>query len=134
MIGKVIHNLLSADSAVTALIGSNIFPIVTPQNTVFPSVTYETIGSLPMEVIGWQKIANTIDIQLNIFAPTYTQAIDIKEAIKAVLDYKNGFISEGLNFCGITPIDDLDGAYDEDLNLFHRILKYEFHLNNSYVL
>ncbi len=134
MIGKVIHSLLTNDSTVTTLVGANIFPIITPQGTAFPSVTYETVGTQSMEVLGWQKIADTIDIQLNIFAPTYTQAIDIKEAIKAVLDYKNGFVSEGLNFCGITPIDDLDGIYDEELNLFHRVLKYEFHLNNKYVL
>jgi len=134
VIGKTIHSLLSADSAVTALVSNNIFPIITPQNTVFPSITYETIGTQPMEVIGWQKIADTIDVQINIFAPTYTQAIDIKEAIKTVLDYKNGFVSNGLSFCGITPINDMDGAYDYDLNVYHQILKYEFHLNNAYVL
>lgn len=128
------HTLLSSDTGVMNLVGTNIFPIISPQGTVFPSVTYHTIGTEPMEVIGWQKIADTIHVQIDVFASTYSEVINIKEAIKSVLDYKQKFSSNGLSFCGITPIEDMDGLYDKELNLFHRILKYEFHLNHTYNL
>lgn len=134
MIGKVIHTLLTADATVIGLVGDKVFPVIVPQNTAFPAVTYETTSSEPIEVIGWQKIADTVNVQINVFAERYTTAIDIKEAIKAVLDFKHQFASNGLDVCGITPRNDMDGTHNEELNLYHRILTYEISINQPYQL
>ena len=134
MIGTVIHSLLSADTTITDAVGDNIYPIIVPQNSPFPAITYQLIGSEPMEIKGFQKIADTASVQINVFADTYSKTVAIAKAVKDVLDYAHGFELNDINICSVTPEMELDGIYDDTLNLYSRILKYEISINQPYTL
>jgi len=134
MIGKVIHNLLSNNATVTSLVGSKIYPIIVPQNTLFPAITYERVGTDGMEVKGYQKIADKIFIQINVFSDSYENLTVISEAIKNTLNYQHGFTNQSIDVCYIIPTDESDGQFDFDLKLFHRILRFEISVNLPYTL
>jgi len=134
VIGKVIHNLLANDTAVAAEVAEKIFPVIVPQNETFPAITYETLGDEPMEVKGHQKIADTISVQINVFAANYSKVVTIVKAVKGVLDFKHDFINNDIHVCSITPETAMDGIYDKEENLYHKILKYEISVNQPYTL
>lgn len=134
MIGIVVHDLLKNAPAVTNEVADKIFPIIVPQNTQFPAITYEMLGNEPLKVLGNQKIADTVSVQINVFAYSYAKVSSIAQAVKGVLDFKNNFTNNGIHVCNIQPENEMDGAFDSELNLYHRVLKYEISINQPHNL
>jgi len=132
MIGKVIHSLLKDDTTVSGLVGIKIHPLIVPQNAAFPAITYEIISTEYLEVKGLQKVADKVNIQVNIFSKVY--GASIAQAVKAVLDYKHRFQSEGLDIDYIVPTGEHDGVFDQQLQIYHRVLTYEVSIHQPYTL
>ena len=49
MIGKLIYGRLSTATNITAIVGTNIYPDITPQNVDYPFVVYTATNSTPVD-------------------------------------------------------------------------------------
>lgn len=134
MTGELILNLLMNETMVTDEVADRIFPIIVPQNQIFPAITYEMVGNETIQIKGFQKIADTVSVQINVFAKSYPKVSTIAQAIKTALDFKHSFTINDIDVCSIIPENELDGVYNETVNIFHRILKYEISINQPYTL
>lgn len=82
--GTLIYSLLQADAPVVALLGERVYPILAPQNTPFPYVTYQVISQNGNETMGC-VLEDDARVQLSIFAKTYPNVCAISAATRAAL-------------------------------------------------
>lgn len=81
---------LSATSAVTALVGTNIEPQVAKQTDTYPCVTFTEEGiEYAGQHSGSAGIA-TSKLSIDCEAATYTQAVAVASAVRAALNFQKG--------------------------------------------
>jgi len=87
--GKKIYSILSQDQAVSALIGSKIYPLIAPEGTELPYVLYQRSFRNGNSKDG--RTGSESSINIGIFAKSYVNSIDICDAIeKALTGYRDG--------------------------------------------
>lgn len=86
-IGKVVYTLLTG-TTITNYVGNKIFPIVCPQNTTLPYITYDrSFNNEKMSNISYSTI------NINIFSDDYKQSIDITLAVDDIINGYSGTIN-----------------------------------------
>lgn len=122
---KVVYTLLSSTAAVTALIGTKIYPGRIPQNTVMPAVSYELVSGVEIAPINAQAggVLLRSRVQVTVLARTYAEVKAIQEAIRGALLFKSGLIA-GVRVIGITR--ELIGPdeRDDELGLYMQGIDY----------
>lgn len=80
-------DVLLADSAVAAIVGTRVFPVVVRKTTDLPGLTYARLGQgeRTYSLAGRAGMATTA-IGLNACALTYTQARALADAVRDALD------------------------------------------------
>ncbi len=100
---SVVYQLISTDAAVTALVGSKVFPGRLPQNTVMPAVVYELIGSREILPINAQAggVLLRSRVQVSVLAKSYAEVKTVHEAIRKALLFQRGLIA-GVHVVSLT--------------------------------
>jgi hypothetical protein len=104
MIQADIFTLLGTNSALTALVGTNVYPVVLPTGSALPAITYSitsnvTNGGYSLDMAWSSRIRLTIDV----FSTTYLECNNIVAAVHSVLD---GYSDETIQL--ITPENEQD--------------------------
>lgn len=105
--GKVIYDLLSASTELAALVGTNIYPLLAPEDTPLPFVVYERLFINQNTKDGLATSKSNITILC--ISELYANSIDISTAVynallgEALLEsgsesYENGAYIQTLNF------------------------------------
>ena len=89
-IGVTARTAILADSALAALIGTRVYPLVFPSQVTFPCITYRIISGLRMEVLSEEVYATRI--QFDIWATTYDEAGDIKAALLTLFNFHDSTV------------------------------------------
>lgn len=128
---EVLYNLLGTNTDVAAALtdpsdGLKIFPVVIPQKTIYPAVAFgekscDLLRCKPT-VLGSIKQTTHI-VQVNTFAETYQEVIDINNLLVAALDGFTGAIND-IRAVSIFFKDQKEG-FDTDLNLYVKITEYQ---------
>jgi hypothetical protein len=91
--GNIIYSLLTANSGVTALVGTKIRPMKAAQSDSYPYVIYESISTPSLQTkdgnSGWYKMR----FQLSMLATSLSSVQSIATAIRNALDGQNGTIA-----------------------------------------
>jgi hypothetical protein len=87
-IGKVIYNILSGSTEISNLVDDKIYPIVIPENTSLPTITYER--RLLTETTKDNNFY-TVNFDINVYTDNYKDGIDIADKVDGVL---NSFTDE----------------------------------------
>jgi hypothetical protein len=105
--------LLLADSAIAALVGDRIFPVVVRQDTALPALTYARLGSERTYVLAGAAHWTTVQIGVTAWAPEYAQARALADAVRQALDGYTG--TTGIEVASVQ-----DGAdeYESTLDVF----------------
>lgn len=69
-------------------VGSRVHPLVAPQNTQTPYITYQRISSLDTGAIDGTKSLDMARFQIKVFAKTYKESVMISEAVKTAMSGK----------------------------------------------
>ena len=89
---KELHKILSAE---IIEVGGRVYPLIQPQDTKHKCIVYHIIGTADTTGI---TCANPIDtaygVQIDIFAPTYAESVDLLEHVSQVL--RDNFITAQL--------------------------------------
>lgn len=126
MIEQYIYNLITGDSALTALLGSGdniaLYPAVVPQGaTVDKAVTFTLIGTT-------DRFPNVraATIQFNIFAKSHTKTVEIAQALLALFNQDTNRASGGEEVYYSQRISESDLGHDYDTGIYQREATYSF--------
>jgi hypothetical protein len=86
--GLVTH--LMADSGVTDLISTRLFPLVVPQDVTLPAVAYQRISGIPQNAHDGSSGLTVARIQFTCHGSSYTSAKAVAAALRAALNGKKG--------------------------------------------
>jgi hypothetical protein len=87
---QAISARLRAFAGLTALVGTKIYPVVMPQGTVLPAVTYRrTAGPRVQNLAGSSGLARPV-IAVDVFAASYSSAKAIGEQVRLALSDQGG--------------------------------------------
>lgn len=84
--GQVLYDVLSGDAGVTA-IATKVFPIAT-DSAELPYVAYRRASIETAGVKTSSRGADTVRIEVNCYAATYQQSVELAEAVRLALDHK----------------------------------------------
>jgi hypothetical protein len=90
-VGAAIYSLLVNDSAVSAIVGTRIYPELAEEGASAPYIVYSVVSNTPSDT----KDGTPIDeAQLEIFSvsSTYAAANDLADKVRAALDRKSQIV------------------------------------------
>ena len=81
MIGKGLFDLLKTIPEV----GDNVYPLVAPQGTKPPYITFQRISSIDTGTMDGTESLDMGRFQIKVFAKTYKESVLIAESVKTVM-------------------------------------------------
>ena len=100
MIESALYSILTADSTVSGLISTRVYPIKLPQSPTFPAVTYQRVSTPRVRsTTGPSGLAHP-SIQIDCWAETYTGVKSLAEAAREAVDGYSGTVG-GVAIAGI---------------------------------
>ncbi len=117
MIGKLIYGRLSTASTITAIIGTNIYPDITPQNVDYPFIVYSIINSNPVDFKDGQSNLEEIDLQIDVYTQNYDTTQNLANLIRNRLDRFVGTV-DGVEVQTINYVSSDSQVYNADLNVY----------------
>ena len=112
MIGAYIFDKLTNAAAVTALVGTRIYPLTAVQATDRPHIAYQVVSNNPNDTKTSASRLDEVVVQLNIWNPNYDQAIATALEVRKVLDRSSGSVTgctvQSTRFTGQRDMYDLD--------------------------
>lgn len=108
--GLIIRQLLLGSEALTQRT-RNIFPIVTDK-AVLPYILYRrtALGHNPTKA--GQPGADTVQMEVNVYAAAYDEGVELAEAVRTALDYAQGEVA-GLRMRSCILTDSEEGWEDD---------------------
>ncbi len=100
--GSIVKILLLSSDAVADLVGKRVFPVVAPENTVYPFITYRRAGVTPFGTKDRRSICDTVKVEIAIGAANYTQSMDVADAVFDAMQF---------------PCGDMDGVIVDEIRL-----------------
>lgn len=82
---NAIYNILSNNSALTAVVSTRINPLRLPQETSFPAITYQTISVVPHPSKSGPSKSDFARVQINSFGTTYQSAVQVADLVRTAL-------------------------------------------------
>jgi hypothetical protein len=120
MLGPAIRSILLADSTVSGLVGTRIYPLELPLQCSLPALTYSFISN------PFQIVMRSARCQINCFAADYMARETLTQAVEDALKFKYGKI-QGVTIEIIYPIEPYGHYKDEKSGFF--FIPYDFKVN-----
>ena len=117
MIGKLIYGRLSTASNITAIVGANIYPDITPQNVDYPFVVYTATNSTPVDYKDGQSNLEEINLQIDVYTQNYDTTQNLANLIRNRLDRFVGTI-EGVEVQTIKYVSSNSQIYNAELSVY----------------
>jgi hypothetical protein len=117
MIGKLIYGRLSSASNITAIIGTNIYPDITPQNVDYPFIVYSIIDSSPVDYKDGQSNLEEIDLQIDVYTQNYDTTQNLANLIRNRLDRFVGTL-EGVEVQTIKYVRQSSQVFNAELSVY----------------
>lgn len=125
---KAVYYLLSRDSAVTALVGSKIFPVTEPQQDGVPAIVYSQLRDNKIKTKDGPQ-ADGQAFSLEIYGLTYSSVHDVANAAQNKLEWYTGEI-DGVTY-RISYEDQQDMKYDPETETFGLAQDYSLRIINQ---
>ena len=93
-------------------IGNRVYPLVAPQNTTTPYITYQRISSFDTSTTEGTESLDLARFQIKVFSKTYSDAVNNANLVKEKLSGKGLKLMHGED-------------YESDTLLFVQILDYQ---------
>lgn len=83
---KIIYNILSNNSALTALVSSRINPIRIPQESAFPAIAYNLVSVIASPTNTSHSRTDFARVQVSSFGTTFADATAVAAAVRTALE------------------------------------------------
>jgi hypothetical protein len=114
-----VYALLAGAGAVTAMVGTRIYPAVLPEKQPTPAIVFEQISSVRAPAIdAWDgsHLMRT-RVQVNCLSADYAVAASLRAAVVAAMEFKRGAIG-ALTVYSVLHAGEGPVSYDQPLGLF----------------
>ncbi len=128
-IGDVIYNLLSNDSAVSAIVGTKIKPFISIEDVASPYIVYDIIGLEPTDTKDGVSDLDTVEFDVEMYTKTPQKLKDLNIKVRNVLDRHSG-TTETIKIQSITYLGE-DGDYSDDERVYIKIQNYKARIDKS---
>lgn len=126
MIEQAFRGLLAANTGLTALVGSKIYPLVVPQGIPYPALVYLLVSKVPNNEAcqgeGSSENPQQVRMQVSVYAERYEQIVAIDEAVRGAIDHFKGTLGNtqisSLRFLSARDL------YEQQALVFHRAIDY----------
>lgn len=122
-ISEHIYKVLSADNALTALVGDRFYPLGTKSEVSFPFVVYER-DNVDVEYDKESRRYANVDVSVFCVAETYTESLSLAEIIANALDKREA------HYAGFDVVDAHIASASEDFveNSFVQRINFRFQI------
>jgi len=104
---------LAAESTVTAIVSTRIYPQILPQAPTFPAITYNQVSALRVRDLEGPAGKSRHRISINCWALTYSAARGLADAVRRSIDgYGSSFMSD--TWVGSVTLDNEMDLFEED--------------------
>lgn len=86
----VLRNALLTSQPVAQLVGSRVYPLVTPSAAAMPFITYRRAGISRRQTLKGPMGVPQVTVEIDLYATTYETARDLADRCRAVLDGYSG--------------------------------------------
>jgi len=107
MIEAAIFSRLTNDAAVSALISSRVYPLILPQNSILPAVTYTRVSGERVRSLSGPSGLALPRFQIDSWAESFSVVKDLAGKIRKSLDGFRGNVS-GVEIKGMSIESDSD--------------------------
>lgn len=87
---SVLRSALVANTAVTSIVGSRIYPVLAPASAAVPFVTWRRAGVQREQTLGRPAGMPRVTVEYSIYGNTYEQTRELADAMRLVLDGYGG--------------------------------------------
>ena len=130
-IGESIVAKLNSDSAYSALVDEdNIGPVIVPQKSTYPYVTYEIVNVSNFLVKDVSLKTCEVEMDITCFCNTYNETYNISKAIVGALDkFEGQQLEDGITFKAKFSFDNLRDGYFPDPEKFYKTIQFNILIN-----
>lgn len=100
-----IKALLVASSTTNSLLSGRVYPVIFPEQYTLPAVAVNITGVNPNPTKSASGDIDTVFVQIDCYASTYSAAQNLSAAVRNVIDYYRGSVQVGVDTYGIDYID-----------------------------
>jgi hypothetical protein len=122
-----IYNLLAGAPGIAALVGTRIHPMVLPEGSPLPALTYQTVGSSSEPTFATSG-PQRLRLEINCWAAGYLDAITLRSAVGATLDGYQGVLSEGTYLQDIQSLQQVD-FFETDARQYRAMAEFYLYFN-----
>lgn len=128
-VGKAVYGILSANSGVTDIVGTNIFPEIAEQETAVPFIVYQLQNVSPEDTHDGPSKLDEVQFEFLCYADSYNAAADLGVAVRAALDRVSGTYN-GVNVESV-QFNDVDIEIEYDPRRYSQVLKFTFRIKRD---
>jgi len=129
IVGKAIYYLLTNATDVTDVVSTRIYPEVAQQDSDLPFIVYNVTNNEPTDTKPEPSKLDTAQVEVNIYAESYTEAIDLAVAVRAALDRVKGTYS-GVNVQSIQYLNEIID-FDEPQRAYNISADYDVRISRT---
>lgn len=128
MIGDVIYTLLSNDSDVINLVGTNIYPSLAIEDISYPYIVYDNIGNVPTDDKDGVSSLDTSTYDIEIYTKTLEELNDLSIKVRTVLDRYTGTVNSKV--IQSIKYNDENTGYDDNDRIYMKAQEYQIRFLN----
>jgi hypothetical protein len=83
---KIVYNILSNNSALTALVSTRLNPIRIPQESAFPAIAYNLVSIIASPTNTSHSRTDFARVQISSFGTTFASATEVATAVRTALE------------------------------------------------
>lgn len=123
MIEDGIVALLRADATVTGLIGNRIYPVIVPEPTVYPCLSYQVVSASPEATLD-SSDRGSKRVQVDAWGTSYADCKRVLLAVRKVLHLFRGPLPDGTRALVIRHVLELD-EFESDGRVYRSLADYQ---------
>ena len=129
IVGKAIYHLLTNATDVTDIVSTRIYPEIAQQDADLPYIVYNVANNEPTDTKPEPSKLDTAQVEVNIYAESYTDCIDLAVAVRAALDRVKGTYN-GVNVQSIQYQNEIID-FDEPQRAYNISADYDVRISRS---
>jgi len=128
-VGKAVYGILSSTSAVTDIVGTNIFPEIAEQETATPFIVYQLQGVSPEDTHDGPSKLDEVRMEIICFSDSYNGAADLADKVRGALDRVSGTYN-GVNVESV-QFNNVDIEIEYDPRRYSQVTTYTFRIKRD---
>lgn len=110
-----IYGLLSATAAITAIVGTRIYPVQCPEEATYPALRYAVVSIEQPSAMSGDPAVRGVHVQCDAIAPTHAQATALRDAVRTLVRTRG---AAGSMTAQDVFEEDVGTVFDQDTQLY----------------